>query len=228
MVRFKYADEVCVYPKLIAAVNALCAAKSKDCLCTSGYRSLEKQKIINAQVLAESKTYIQRTDGSVYNKAGQCLAAAYGRSNHCYCIAMDITDDWLQNLDNVELAKYGLVKPMSYEPWHVQLIVHNGISQTQKELIRDACVKGVREDMTVKDFQVLAGLQADGIAGPKTKGKAKEMLQICQSILGNDFKTPEDVIRATQNDPGLWLPRLEEIKYFPAFVMNIFNRLTGR
>lgn len=227
-IRFKYADEACVYPKLVGAINKLCAEKGKDALCTSGYRSLEKQKIINKQVLTDGSGRTQRSDGSVYDKNGKCWAAAYGKSNHCFCIAMDITDSWFQVLTNTELAKYGLIKPISYEPWHVQLIDHNGLSQTQKEVIRDACVKGVNKKMSVKDFQVLVGLQPDGIAGPKTQEKAKELLPVCQDILGNNFKTPEEIIWATQGSPDYWMPKLEDVKYFPAFIMNIFNKLTGR
>ncbi len=227
-VKFKYTDESCVYPKLIAAVNALCAAKDKDCLCTSGYRSLEKQRIINQQVLSSNPGSRQLVNGAVYNTKGQCLAAAYGKSNHCCCIAMDITDDWFKKLTNVELKKYGLVKPMDYEPWHVQLLEHSNISQAQKETIRDACVKGVNSDMNIKDFQVLAGLQADGIAGPKTKEKLREMLQLCQSELGINFNTPEEVIKACTNKPETWLGRLESIPYFPSFIMSIVNKMGGK
>lgn len=104
-VKFKYQDERFVYQKLIDQINILCTAKGKDCLCTSGYRSLEKQKIINAQSLAQRKSQggYQRADGSVYTPDGKCWAAAYGKSNHCYCIAMDITDDWFNKLSNAEL-----------------------------------------------------------------------------------------------------------------------------
>ena len=82
-VKFKYQDESCVYPKLIYAVNALCKAYKKDCLCTSGYRSLDKQKLINAQSLQSHKGAYQRSDGSVWTSDGKCWAAAYGKSNLC-------------------------------------------------------------------------------------------------------------------------------------------------
>ncbi len=227
-VKFKYQDEACVYPKLVQAVNALCAAKGKDALCTSGYRSLEKQKIINKQVLYDGPGRTQRADGSVYDKNGKCWAAAYGKSNHIYCIAMDITDDWFKKLTNSDLYKYGLFKPMSHEPWHVQLLELSNINQKQKETIRDACEKGVSKDMTVKDFQVLVGLQADGVKGPKTKEKLKEMLQFCQGELGLNFSTPEEVIKACTNKPDTWLGRLKSIPYFPAFIMSIVNKMGGK
>ncbi len=227
-VKFKYLDETSVYPKLIAAVNILCAAKGRDCLCTSGFRNVEKQKVIAKQVLADNPGSKQRTDGSVYSKNGECLAAAYGKSNHCYCIAMDIGDSWFKLLGNDELKKYGLVKPMSYEPWHVQLLEHNGLSLSQKEEIRENVLRGVVKDMDVKTFQSMTGLNADGIAGPVTKAKAKEVLQCCQEILGNNFKTAEEVIRATQTKPGVWIGVIKTLKYFDSFIMNIVNKMGGR
>ena len=227
-VKFKYQDETAVYSKLVNAVNTLCAAKGKDCLCTSGYRSPAKQKIINAQSLQCHKGAYQKPDGSVWTSDGKCWAAAYGKSNHCYCIAMDITDSWFQALTNAELKKYGLVKPMSYETWHVQLLEHNGINQEQKESIRDnVLLKGVNENMNVTEFQVMTGLTADGVAGPKTEEKAKEILLCCQKILGNGFISAEEVIRATQNSPDDWVLLLKMIKYFDAFVMNIVKKMGG-
>ncbi|ACL75651.1 M15 family metallopeptidase [Ruminiclostridium cellulolyticum] len=142
-VKFKYPDEKSVYPKLISAVNALCIAMGKSCTCTSGYRSLEKQKIINAQKLAERKDNYQKPNGAVYNKQGQCIAAEYGKSNHCYCIAMDISDGWFKALTNKEIEKFGLVKPMSYEPWHVQLIEHTGLTLAQKIALKES-VLGIK------------------------------------------------------------------------------------
>ncbi len=136
-VKFKYQDEALVYPNLVQAVNALCTAKGKDALCTSGYRSLEKQKVINKQV-ASVPGRTQRPDGSVYDKAGKCWAAAYGKSNHNYCIAMDIDGEWFKKLTNSDLYKYGLFKPMSHEPWHIQLLEHSNLTQAQKEAIRES------------------------------------------------------------------------------------------
>ncbi len=228
-VKFKYADECFVYQNLIDAVNILCTAKGKDCLCTSGYRSVEKQKIINAQVLAQSKSNYQRPNGAVYNSKGQCLAAAYGFSNHCYCIAMDISDEWFEALTNTELKKYGLIKPISYEPWHVQLLEHQGINQAKKEQIRDSVLKGkVDDDMTVKEFQTITGLQADGIVGTNTRNKAKKLLQVCQEILGQDYKNATETINGCMTKPNTWINLMSKTKYFDSFVMNIVNKLSGK
>lgn len=149
-VKIKYQDEKFVYQPLIDAVNKLCVAKNKDCLCTSGYRSLEKQKIINKQVLDTRKGAYQLPSGAVYTGTGankKCWASAYGQSNHCYTIALDISDEWFKVLGNDELKKFQLIKPISYEPWHVQLLEHQGISQGQKVKIRDSVLNGKGDNM---------------------------------------------------------------------------------
>lgn len=227
-VLFKYPDEVYVIQKLIDAVNALCIDMGKNCTCTSGYRSLQKQITINKQKLNESSCNYQTASGAVYNAKGQCIAAAYGESNHCFCIAMDISDEWFKDLSNAKLKKYGLVKPIPYEPWHVQLIEHNGITKAQKERIRDSVLTGGDKGMDVKGFQAMEGLTADGIAGSKTKEKAREVLMCCQSILGNDFQTAEDVIKSCMTKPEDWLEKLKTIPHFQAFIMNIVNRMGGK
>lgn len=159
-VKFKYFEESRVYPKLIDAVNKLCTDKNKNCLCTSGYRSLPRQKIINAQVLKERKGAYQNKDGSVYTPDGKCWASAYGDSRHCYGMALDIDDGWFKALTNAELKKYGLIKPMSHEPWHVELIELRSITGDNRKVFY---------------FQYTHGLTADGICGPKTKSKMKEV-----------------------------------------------------
>jgi hypothetical protein len=228
-VKFKHPDQAYIYPKLLAAVNQVCNDFKKDAECTAGYRSLECQKATAKLVLAQNKGSYQLGDGSVYIGTGnsrRCLASAYGKSNHCFCIAMDI-GDWFEKLTNGQLKKYGLIKPISYEPWHVQLIELSEISEVKKRAIRDSCLKEV-SDMDIKEFQALTGLKSDGIPGPKTKDKAREVLQICQQILGIDFKTPEEIIRGTQGSPELWLAKLNEIKFFDSFVMNIARKLGGK
>ncbi|ACL75840.1 hypothetical protein [Ruminiclostridium cellulolyticum] len=226
-VKFKHPDQAYIFPKLLEAVNRVCNDYQKDAVCSSGYRSPECQKVTAKLVLAQNKGSYQLRDGSVYIGMGnnrKCLAAAYGKSNHCFCIAMDITG-WFEALTNRQLKKYGLYKPMSYEPWHVQLIEHTEISTEQKIAIRDSCLKGGNCTMNVKEFQTITGLVNDGIPGPKTQCKAKEVLQLCQEILGNDFKCAEDIIKRTQNNPDYWLPKLKEIKYFDSFIMNIVKVL---
>jgi hypothetical protein len=165
----------------------------------------------------------------VYTPDGKCWASAYGQSNHNYCIAMDISDEWFKKLTNTQLKKFGLKKSVSYEPWHVTLIELVGISQEKKEQIRDSVLNGkVDDDMTVKEFQTINGLDADGIIGSKTKNKAKEMLQVCQEILGQDYKNANEAINDCMTKPSTWLTLMSKTKYFDSFVMNIVNKLCGK
>ena len=163
---FKYQDETTVAPELVAAVNKLCADMKKDCTCTSGYRSIEKQKVINAQTLREHKGAIQKPDGSVWAD-GKCWASAYGSSNHCFGLALDIPDAWFKALTNTQLAKYGLIKPMAYEPWHVEFIKYRGFNQQQKAVFY---------------FQLTHNLVADGIAGPKTKSALADVQNVISKM----------------------------------------------
>jgi hypothetical protein len=221
---FKYPDESCVYQPLINAVNQVCADYKKDCTCTSGYRSLEKQKIINSQAVRDHIGAYQLSNGAVYTKDGKCWAAAYGQSNHCFCIALDIADQWFKDLSNAQLKKYNLIKPILHEPWHVQLLEHQNITQLQKEAIRDNILAAM---IDVKTFQAMTGLTADGIPGLKTQAKAKQMLQCCQKILGNDFENATDVMLRTQNEPSKWLDFMRVTKHFDSMVMNIVKKMRG-
>jgi len=228
-VKFKHSDQACVYPKLLAAVNQVCNDFKRDAECSAGYRTLECQKATARLVLEQNKGSYQSEDGSVYIGSGssrKCLASAYGKSNHCFGIAMDI-NGWFESLSNEQLEKYGLIKPIYYEPWHVQLIELSGISYEQKKAIRDNYLKKAGENMTIIEFQTMTGLAADGVPGPKTQEKAKEVLKVCQEILGNDFRTAEEIITATQSSPDLWLSMLKDKKYFEDFILNIAKKMGG-
>ena len=152
---FKHPEQAYIYQKLLDAVNKLCEDYKKNCTCVAGYRSLECQKATNAQVLATRKGAYQTSDGAVYTGTGadrKCWAAVYGKSNHCFCIAMDIDDEWFKALTNEQLKKFDLIKSMSYEPWHVQLIEHQGISQEKKIEIRDSVLKGKGDNVNTVEI----------------------------------------------------------------------------
>jgi len=228
---FKHSEQAYIYKKLLDAVNQVCADFKKDALCVAGYRSLECQKATNAGVLAKCKTNYQKSNGAVYNAKGQCLASPYGQSNHCFCIALDF-DGWVEDLTNAHLKKYGLVKPMDYEPWHVTLIELVGISDAKKKAIRDSVLNKNKivkddEDMTIKEFQSAMNLTADGIVGTGTKAKAKEVLQVCQEILGLNYSTAEATIKGLMSSPDRWLAYIKKDEYFDDFVMNMVKGLGG-
>lgn len=146
---FKHPEQECIYPKLLNAVNLMCNAYKKDAECVAGYRDRKCQEATNKQVLLTRKGSYQTEDGSVYTGTGEnrkCWASAYGKSNHCFCIAMDF-DGWIENLTNAQLKPYGLIKPIEHEPWHVTLIELVGISETEKIKIRDSVLNAPVDEL---------------------------------------------------------------------------------
>ena len=145
---FKHPDQSGVSPKLLKAVTQVCIDYGKDGECSAGFRTLECQKATAVWVLAKNPGSYQLKNGAVYidiKKNGKvvekrCHASAYGESNHCFRIAMDM-NGWFEKLTNAQLKPYGLCKPITYEPWHVQLIETIGISKSQKIAIRDSYQK---------------------------------------------------------------------------------------
>lgn len=91
-------------PRLQMAFMAMSAAAPGNVGITSGWRSNETQRRLHAQK--------------------PNLAAAPGKSNHEFGLAIDMTFEnaatrrWV----HANAARYGLWFPMDYEPWHIQLI----------------------------------------------------------------------------------------------------------
>ncbi len=83
----------------------------------SGFRSVEKQSVLFAQDPGK--------------------AAPPGRSNHNYGLALDANSPELNEMDKMGLlSKYGLVRPVPGEPWHVELastrnLVAKGVTQQE-------------------------------------------------------------------------------------------------
>lgn len=224
---FKHPEQNKIYFKLFNSVNQVCIDFKKDTECVAGYRDFETQKATNALVLATRKGAYQTEDGAVYTGKGEdrkCWASAYGKSNHCYCIVMDM-DGWMEELTSEQLKPYGLCKPVPHEPWHITLIELVGVSQTEKEAIRDSVLNGI---MYIKDFQDMTGLTADGINGPKTKAKAQELLRTCHSILGIPyFETAEQVIEKFTNNPVMWRGNLRTVRFLKELIMTIVKKMRG-
>jgi len=82
----------------------------------SGYRSFELQR----QLFNDS------------DRSGKFVAPA-GKSRHQVGLAVDIDSKWVKELNNKQLAKYGLYKPMSYEDWHIEPVETKG--KSTQELI---------------------------------------------------------------------------------------------
>lgn len=73
---------------------------------TAGFRSPEKQKELYAQY-----------------KAGKLKSCAVpGTSYHEISLAVDTSTQPIRNMNNVQLAKYGICKPLASEGWHLEPI----------------------------------------------------------------------------------------------------------
>jgi hypothetical protein len=79
------------------------------------------------QITDGGRTYAQQVD---VRRRKPNLAAKPGNSNHEIGTAADIASQWVRNLSNAQLKKYGLYKSAlsKGETWHVDLIENDGRS----------------------------------------------------------------------------------------------------
>lgn len=79
------------------------------------------------QITDGGRTYAQQVD---VKRRKPNLAAKPGTSNHEIGTAADIASQWVRNLSNKQLAKYGLYKSAlsKGETWHVDLVENEGRS----------------------------------------------------------------------------------------------------
>lgn len=96
--------------KFKSALDRMIADSGGKISVGSGYRSLAEQKVL----------YDRYKSGDPRQKAP---AAAPGKSNHNYGTAADLKyGPGGKEFAHANAGKYGLVFPMSYEPWHVESI----------------------------------------------------------------------------------------------------------
>jgi hypothetical protein len=100
-------------PAFQAALDKL--LKATGLTVTSGYRSNERQAELFAAAV--------RKYGS--EAAARKWVAPPGKSKHNHGVAADLGGN-LSVLNDALLRKYGLYRPMPYEPWHVELIGSRG------------------------------------------------------------------------------------------------------
>lgn len=240
---FAKASHAGIHPVLAGRLAYLCACKGKKLYISRGFVTYEEQKAIGEAKLKENPTWYKSSTGAIYKPAvidaqgrvitpAVAMVAAPGNSNHEFRHAVDSGDVWFKALSNKELAPFGLYKPLSEEPWHVQLIETKG---TAKEAIKkdyEDYMKGggimdvVQFQTAMKAIGLYTG-KIDGIAGKLTRAAAEKCLPLLHQILGTDYKTAEETINAVQSAPNYWLPKLTEIPYFEKFIMNIVNRMKG-
>jgi len=92
-------------------LNNLATAYKQKLNVYSGFRTVELQR----QLFNDS------------DKSGKMVASP-GNSRHNAGLAVDCDSQWVKDLSNKELAKYGLYKPMDYENWHIEPIETKGKS----------------------------------------------------------------------------------------------------
>jgi len=99
---------------------------------TSGYRDdAEQAQLVKQWYIDHGKTQGVPAD----DWARRQMVADPGQSMHGLGLAADVNNPWLKALDNTELAKYGLWKPMpDREDWHIEPIEDQIIGKHRPEL----------------------------------------------------------------------------------------------
>lgn len=131
-------------------IAALAKSAGRRLLVTSGYRDTKEQAR-----LYQAYLYYKRT-----GKGNIKSAAKPGASSHNYMIAADISTQPIRGMNNSQLKKWGLCKPISSEGWHVQPI------ETQYE--RDFSKWEPREEEEVETDKITV----------KMNGKSTELTTI--------------------------------------------------
>lgn len=154
---------------------------------TSGYRSTDEQTVLWNNAV---KKY-----GS--ESAARKWVAPPGSSNHNHGFAADLSG--IENIADEELAKFGLYRPMSWEPWHVEPLGHRG--DKKSHTIPPGADPKTFETLEQFD-EVLAsmGAQPSTVGAPQTTVGAADLAT--GSPLGNDgfhigSETATDVKSAT-------------------------------
>lgn len=169
--RNKWQDRI--HPELAYTIAYMAYKKGKIAVCTSGFRSAEEQ-IASQKSALKKKGYYQTKDGRVYNSKGQCMVSAIGESSHNWGMAFDSSGTWIEKMTDAELRTYGLCKPMSYEPWHIELIKRYTLAE--KKNLFYQYMGGY--PMDAKTFQMITGLKPDGVVGKLTLAKMKEVKEL--------------------------------------------------
>lgn len=111
---------------------------------TEAYRSTARQTELYNQYLEYKRT----------SKGNIKSAAKPGTSWHEFRLAIDTSTYPVRGMNNAELSKYGLCKPIKSEGWHIQPIETMGLSGNANR-VKWAPVE-VEEDMTENDVKRIA------------------------------------------------------------------------
>lgn len=145
------------------------SALAKDCgavlKITEGKRSTERQEALYNQYLAYKRT----------GKGNIKMAAKPGTSKHEYGIAADTSTQPVRSMNNSQLAKYGLHKPIKSEPWHIEIIETKN-NPNWKQLVEE-------EDMTKEEVKTLLQGERDT---PSTWAREGVQWAVSNKILADD------------------------------------------
>ena len=104
------------YNKINPLLSDRLAKLAKDCgvviKLTEGFREPERQNALYNQYLEYKRT----------GKGNIKMAAKPGTSKHEYGLAVDTSTEPIRGMNNSQLLKYGLHKPIKSEPWHIEMI----------------------------------------------------------------------------------------------------------
>jgi len=237
--KFKNDSHKYIDPIFAGRLAAFARDHGKVLQITSGFRSYYEQ----VALYINSGGYQDKNGNWT---GGNGIAAVPGTSWHEFRLAVDVSDSWAKAIDKDDatksqttLLKYGLYKPLTkgngstvLEDWHIQPIELVGVAKAD----RSKWAPEVRI-VDVKDFQRAFGLTVDGIIGPQTKAKAKEVKELIDYILAYQkqkytYTIKGDGTRVIEVDPlnlrHVWLrnsdskPASELAKIYPNFINAMF------
>ena len=188
--KFNHSWQDRIHPALAGRLAYLAARRNKILPVTSGFRSIEEQIDAQKTALADNPAYYQTADGGVWKpvKGGkdQRMVAPAGSSSHNWGLAIDSSGTWLSAMTNTELKQFGLLKPMSYENWHVEPMETSGMTLSEKKTEFYEYMNGGRYPMDIKTLQMITGLLPDGVIGKKTINKVQEILECISEVINSD------------------------------------------
>ena len=207
-VKFKYPHGNKLSIVFLRRLAALARDLSHEMTNVLGHRPIEEtQRLYTADVMKYGKP-----SGKV---------ALPGYSWHENGLAVDLDCSFWQNVSvlnwvpksrlNQSLNTYGLMVPLNridspsvVEWWHIQPVETNGIPGNKRKDFLDPDDEIGGSEMTVKEFQKITGLVADGIAGPKTKAKAQEVQAVIHQIMGNETAQLKNDMRIIKETAMKW------------------------
>lgn len=159
---FKYPNQSDIDPVLKARLAAMAASLGVVFTIVRGSVTQAEQQMIADLKLQQNPGWVRKPNGAIYNQRGQCMVAAPGTSPHEDDLAID-GDNRIEAISNYVLAKFGLCRPMGYEPWHIQPIETKGLNIEGRRKLAPIDIPG-----TLKENQFRLGLPVDDTYGPVT------------------------------------------------------------